>query len=69
MAPGDLKAACSQLFIDKANLFVALLKTGIGSSLDIRWLESKLEDTGHSQLHKSLELSVLSISDGQKIWL
>ena len=37
-------------FIDKANLLFALPPTVSEKSVDMRWLESKLEDTGYSQL-------------------
>ena len=37
-------------FIDKANLLMALPPTVSEKSVDMRWLESKLEDTGYSQL-------------------
>lgn len=37
-------------FKDKANLLVALPVSATEQNTDMRWLESKFEDTGHAQL-------------------
>ncbi|OJJ81991.1 uncharacterized protein ASPGLDRAFT_84130 [Aspergillus glaucus CBS 516.65] len=53
-------------FKDKTNLLVALPVSATEQNTDMRWLESKFEDTGHAQLAQIISYGIFP--DGAENW-